>query len=586
MISHNSNISLEALMLNFSKISEQYLLIVDKVMEKQTSKSFAMNHLQNLADATTTVMLEIFTKPEKLIKHQMNYVDNSLQLINYTLLRLMGEQSKAIYQPLAKDTRFKDALWEENIIYDFIKQSYIMTSEAVKQMVKEVDHVSPKTMMRADFFIKQLIDALAPTNFVLTNPIVLKETLGSNAENLVRGMNKLLQDIDKNGYFLNTTNHNQEAFKVGVNLATTKGKIIYENELMQLIHYTPMRADNFSIPLLIIPPCINKYYILDLSEEKSCIKWMLEQGYNVFMVSWVNPDKKLAAKTFQDYVLEGPIAAIDFIKQKMKINKINVMGYCIGGTILSVAMAYLKALKDEVVNAATFMATLVDFSNPGELGIFMDEQQLAMMDKQIAQDGFFSGAHMQEVFNLLRANEMIWQYFINNYLLGKEPLPFDILYWNADSTRLPASMHSFYLRNMYQQNNLINNGITVKNILINLKNITQDCYVLALKEDYITPWQGVMKIADSFAGKVKFTLAGAGHVAGVINMPNKNKYGYWTNNKHLAPEKWLDAATINEGSWWLDWHKWMQKKSGKMQAVTPIAGLKFLCDAPGSYVKM
>jgi polyhydroxyalkanoate synthase subunit PhaC len=584
MMQHTNHLYLEELIINFTKISEQYLLIADKLMAKQSSKSFAMNSLQNLADAATKVMMEIFTKPDTLIKHQMNYADNALKLINHTLLRLMGEHNNAIYQPLAKDARFKDALWQENLIYDFIKQSYIMTGETIKQMVKEVENISPKTMMKADFFIKQLIDALAPTNFVLTNPIVLKETLVSNGENLVRGMHKLLQDIENESCFFNTPNHNPAAFKVGLNLATTKGKVIYENQLMQLINYTPLKADTFSIPLLIVPPCINKYYILDLSEEKSCIKWLLEQGYNVFMISWINPDKTLAAKTFEDYILEGPLEAIAFIKEKLNIHKINVMGYCIGGTILAVAMSYLKAINDEVINAATFMATLVDFANPGDLAIFMDEQQLEIIDQQIAQDGFFPGSHMQEIFNLLRANEMIWQYFINNYLLGKEPMPFDILYWNDDSTRLPASMHSFYLRNMYQQNNLIKNAINIQGISINLKNITQDCYVLALKEDYITPWQGVMRIADFFAGKVKFTLAGSGHVAGVINMPNKNKYGYWTNPKHLAPEQWLNSATNHQGSWWLDWHKWMGKKSGKMTPHNAITN--FISEAPGSYVKM
>jgi len=380
-----------------------------------------------------------------------------------------------------------------------------------------------------------------------------------------------------------------DAFELGKNVATTPGKVVFQNDLMQLLQYTPATETARKRPLLIVPPWINKFYILDLQDKNSFIKWAVDKGHTVFVISWVNPDETLADKGFEDYLLEGPMAALDAIEQATGVREVNAVGYCLGGTLLNVTLAYMAAKKDNRIKSATLFTTMLDFAEPGELEVFIDEEQIAALEERMDRDGYLEGADMAMTFNMLRANDLIWSFFINNYLLGKDPLPFDLLYWNSDSTRMPATMHSFYLRKMYQENLLKKaGGITLDGTPIDLTKVKTPLYFLSTLEDHIAPWESTYSGAQLASGPVKFVLSGSGHIAGVINPPARKKYGYWTNTK-LADTAgaWFMSAKQKEGSWWLDWDRWVSKFAGE-EVPARIPGdrkLKALENAPGSYVK-
>jgi polyhydroxyalkanoate synthase len=583
--------SLEEFSNNLVEVSKVYQLIIQKLLEKQSNQDLkpALDPL-NLTSAINEVLARIYSEPERLVEFQMKFSNSYLELINNTISKFMGQNDESLYKPLNKDNRFKDEAWQNNIYFDFIKQSYLMSTTMLQQMVASVDGIDNKTSQKAMFYIKQLTDALAPTNFLLTNPQVLKETVASQGDNLVKGLSKMLADIERSKRFIDIETNDTSAFEVGVNIAATKGKVIFQNDLMQLIHYTPTQKNHFDIPLLIVPPCINKFYILDTKEQNSFVKWSLDQGYNLFIISWVNPGKDLSHKDFEDYMLEGPLAAIDAIFKATNCKEINTIGYCIGGTILASTLAYMKKKKDNRVKSATFLTTLLDFANAGELSIFIDDAQLEVVEKRMNMEGFFAGEDMANAFNMLRANDMIWSSFINNYLLGKEPISFDLLYWNSDTTRMAAKMHSFYLRNLYQKNLLVKpNAISLNGVKIDLSKIDIPCYFLSTREDHIAPWQSTFEAVNILSGDVTFTLAASGHIAGVINHPHKNKYCYWVNNKKITDsEKWLDSAKEHQGSWWEHWNKWCSKKSGDIvKAMAPGKGkLPVIEDAPGSYVRV
>jgi polyhydroxyalkanoate synthase len=387
---------------------------------------------------------------------------------------------------------------------------------------------------------------------------------------------------------ISMTDH--DAFEVGENLATTPGKVVFQNDLFQLLQFEPMTEKVFKRPLLIVPPWINKYYILDLREKNSFIRWATEQGHTVFCVSWVNPDEKLAAKTFEDYMLEGVLAALDAVGQATAEDKVNVIGYCLGGTLLASTLAYMVEKGDERVATATYLTTLVDFTEPGELGVFIDEAQLASLEERMSERGYLEGSEMATTFNMLRANDLIWSFVVNNYLLGKDPFPFDLLYWNSDSTRMPAAMHSFYLRKMYVENKLSQpGGITLDGVPIDLTTIKIPTFILATREDHIAPWMTTYHATQLYSGPVTFTLAASGHIAGVVNPPAAEKYSHWTNAKSpKSPDDWLAGATEHKGSWWPEWNKWVAKRGkAKVEARKPGDGkLKPIEDAPGSYVKV
>ncbi|HKA40253.1 MAG TPA: class I poly(R)-hydroxyalkanoic acid synthase, partial [Burkholderiales bacterium] len=428
-------------------------------------------------------------------------------------------------------------------------------------------------------------------NFLLTNPEVLRETVASGGQNLVKGFNNLLEDLARGGGSqLRVRMTDERAFKLGLNIATTPGAVVFQNDLIQLIQYHPANGPVFRRPLLVIPPWINKYYILDLREKNSFVKWALEQGHTVFVISWVNPDRKLAHKSFDDYLSEGVLAALDAIEKATGEREVNAIGYCLGGTLLACALGCLAARKDERIVSATFFASLIDFSEAGELEVFVDEQQVAALEKRMQERGYLEGSEMANTFNMLRANDLIWSFVINNYLLGRDPFPFDLLYWNSDSTRMPAAMHAYYLRNMYIKNLLAKpGGIELCGVPVDLAKVRVPLYFASTVEDHIAPWRSTYAGARLFSAPVRFVLGGSGHIAGIVNPPAANKYSYWTSPKLPGTaEQWLKGASQHPGSWWPDWSGWVAQHGGdKVPARVPGKGkLKVIEDAPGAYARM
>jgi polyhydroxyalkanoate synthase len=504
--------------------------------------------------------------------------------------RLTGQDSPPVVKPASGDKRFADPEWTQNQFFDFLKQAYLITAGWADGFVKDAADLNPHTRQKAEFYVRQITNALSPTNFVLTNPELLRETILSNADNLVRGMQMLAEDIAAGGGELKIRQSDASMFEVGRNLAVTPGKVIFQNELMQLIQFSPSTETVLKRPLLIVPPWINKYYVLDLTPEKSFIKWCVDQGLTVFCISWVNPDAQLAKKTFEDYVRLGPIAALDAIKDATGEDKVHAIGYCVGGTLLTVTLAAMAAWHDERVVSATLFAAQVDFTYGGDLKVFVDEEQVEALEQKMAERGYLEAGAMAGVFNMLRSNDLIWPYVINNYLKGKAPFPFDLLYWNSDATRLPAANHSFYLRNCYLDNTLSKGKMILGNTPIDLKAIKVPIYNLATREDHIAPAKSVMLGSKFFGGDVKFVVSGSGHIAGVINPPGKKKYQYWTGPKprNADIDGWLAKAKEYPGSWWPDWLLWITRQSPtEVPARIPGDGaLKPIEDAPGSYVKV
>jgi len=552
---------------------------------------------KELADEVTEVVKTLgavaeywLSDPQRTIELQTNLGKAYLDLWSTAVRRLAGEPAAPVATPAPGDRRFTDPEWSQNQFFDFLKQAYLLTAQWADKLVADAADLTPHTRQKAEFYVRQITNALAPTNFVLTNPELLRETLTSNADNLVRGMHMLAEDIERGGGHLKIRQSDSSMFEVGRNLAITPGKIVYQNELMQLIQYAPSTETVLKRPLLIVPPWINKFYVLDLTPEKSFIKWCVDQGLTVFCISWVNPDERLARKTFDDYVRQGPLEALDAIKQATGEDKVHAVGYCVGGTLLAITLAAMAARGDERIASATLFAAQVDFSYAGDLKVFVDEEQVSALEKRMAERGYLDSRSMATVFNLLRSNDLLWPYVINNYLKGKAPFPFDLLYWNSDATRMPAANHSFYLRNCYLDNKLAKGKMTIGETPVDLKAVRIPIYNLATREDHIAPAKSVMFGSKFFGGDVRFVVAGSGHIAGVINPPEKNKYQYWTGPKprNADIDSWLAKAKEHPGSWWPDWLVWITKQSPtEVPARVPGAGvLEPIDDAPGAYVKV
>ena len=543
---------------------------------------------QTFMDFTAKMLAD----PNRLVQAQMELWQQYMKLWQATAQRMMGQQVEPVAEPAKGDKRFIDPAWKDEVVFDYLKQSYLLTARWLQHTVKEVEGVDEKTAQKVDFYTRQFIDALSPSNFALTNPQVVKATVESKGENLVKGLQNLLTDLERGKGRLAIRQTDMKAFKVGENVATSPGKVVYQNELIQLLQYAPATDQVYTQPLLIVPPWINKFYILDLKPENSFIKWATEQGYTVFVISWVNPDERLTKLMFDDYMKLGPLAALDAIEKATGQRQVSAIGYCIGGTLMAATLAYMAARGDDRITACTFFTAQVDFTEPGELGVFIDEEQLAGVEEAMSKKGYLEGAEMATTFNMLRANDLIWSFVVNNYLMGKDPFPFDLLFWNADATRMPAAMHSYYLRNMYQKNLLVQpGGLTIDNVPIDLRKITIPVYLQAGKEDHIAPAKSVYKATQIFAGPVRFMLAGSGHIAGVVNPPRNKKYQHWLNETAKNPptlDEWKAGAQEFPGSWWNDWDKWLSAKSGpKVPARVPGAGgLPAIEDAPGSYVKV
>jgi polyhydroxyalkanoate synthase len=543
-----------------------------------------------LSKAFMELAAKMLANPVRIAEGQMSLWRDYMQLWQGSMLRMMGAPALPVVEPAHGDKRFKDAGWHEHVLFDFIKQSYLVTARWLHEQVANVEGLSEPAKKKVRFFTRQYIDALAPSNFALTNPEVFRETVASGGQNLVRGLNNLLDDIERGNGQLRISMTDPKAFELGVNIATTPGKVVYQNELMQLIQYEPTTAKVRKRPLLIIPPWINKYYILDLREKNSFIRYTVSEGITTFVISWVNPDARLAGKDFEDYLLEGPLAALDAMRDATGEADANVIGYCLGGTLLAATLAYLAAKKQKRVASATFMTALVDFTAPGELEVFIDESQVASLEKKMQERGYLEGSEMANTFNLLRANDLIWSFVINNYLLGRDPFPFDLLHWNCDSTRMPAKMHSYYLRNMYMGNKLREPGaLTLAGVPIDLTKVTTPTYFVSAIEDHIAPWKTTYAGPGLMRGERRFVLSGSGHIAGMINPPAANKYGYWTNDALAdSADEWFAQATQHEGSWWTDWRAWIERYlGGEVPARVPGKGkLPVIEAAPGSYARI
>ena len=512
-----------------------------------------------------------------------------LDLWGSSMRRLTGEAAEPTVEPSPRDKRFQDPEWRSNQFFDFVMQAYLLTTQWANDLVRDTEGLDAHTRMKAEFYIRQIGNAISPSNFILTNPEVLRQTFASNGENLVRGMQMLAEDVTAGKGSLRIRQSAAD-LEVGSHLALTPGKVIFQNEIMQLIQYAPTTETVLRTPLLIVPPWINKFYILDLKPEKSYIKWCVDQGLTVFVISWVNPDKSLGSKTFEDYMAQGPLAAMDVIEKITGEMKIHTMGYCVGGTLLAATLAWLAEKRRVRVTSATLLTAQVDFTHAGDLLVFVDEEQIAALEQEMRQSGVLEGARMAMAFNMLRSNDLIWPYVVNNYLKGQAPSAFDLLHWNSDATRMPAANHSYYLRNCYLENRLSMGTMVLDNTLLDLSKVKVPVYNLATREDHIAPAASVLYGSQFFGGTVRYVLAGSGHIAGVINPPASGKYQYWTNENIGAAtlDNWLQGAQEHKGSWWPDWRAWLETTDAEtVPARMPGDGaVQAIEDAPGSYVRV
>ena len=578
---------------NMAKAGELWQRVLQELSAKAMRKPVAVGHTDPLAfgESILHTLRNVSVDPVTLAQSQLALVHDHLKLMQSTTAKLLGKPAETATQAPIKDRRFKDETWEKSPLYDYVKQSYLLNARWLQQSVGNIQGLSAQEARKLSFFTRQFIDAMAPSNFPATNPEVIRATLESNGDNIVNGLQNFLDDFSKGDGRLRISMTDENAFTLGENIACTKGSVVYQNELMQLIQYAPTTKTVYQTPLLLTPAWINKYYVLDLRPENSCAKYLVDQGYTVFVISWVNPDEKLGRKSFEDYLKLGPLAAIDVIAAITGEKKVALAGYCLGGTLTAIALAWLRATGQEKrVAAATYLTTLVDFTDAGDISVFIDDTQLSALEERMNDQGYLEADDMANTFNMLRANDLIWSFVINNYLMGKQPFPFDLLYWNSDATRMPATMHAFYLRNMYQRNLLAKpNGITLAGEPINLTKITTPTYVLATREDHIAPWKSAYLATQMYDGDVTFTLTDSGHIAGVINPPSKQKYCYWVNAK-LPPkaEDWFAGAKEIAGSWWPHWHAWQKQRVGSMVKARKVGSAKFkpIEPAPGSYAKV
>jgi len=571
------------------KATEQVTEILDRVISRKTSEDDpAASVMTDFNEAFLEFGEKLMENPDVVIQGQMELMQSQMRLWQNTAMRFLGNEVDPVIEPESSDRRFKDEEWSENIFFDYLKQFYLIQSKAIHHVLEGVGELTPNTKNKVDFLVRQYVNALSPSNFASTNPEVVRKTIETGGKNLVTGMEQLSRDLRDSFGGLNVTMSDMSAFKVGKNVATTPGKVVYQNDLIQLIQYEPTTKNVYKKPLLVIPPFINKYYILDLREKNSYLKWLVDQGHTVFCISWVNPGPSMRSKGFEDYMKEGPMAALDAIEKATGEKSVNAIGYCLGGTLLAATLGYMKKKKDSRIASATYLATLIDFKDPGEIGIFINDTAIKALEKQMNALGYYDGRMMAFSFNLLRENDLFWSFFISNYLKGERPVAFDLLYWNTDGTNLPAAMHSFYLRNMYLYNKLKDkNGIELDGVKIDLTQVDTPSYFLSTAQDHIAKWTSTYDGATLFKGPVKFVLGGSGHIAGVVNPPLANKYGYWTNEDlPKSSDAWFKKAKKHEGSWWNDWNTWVTEKQNEQIPARKIGagGLKVIEPAPGSYV--
>ena len=578
------------LMQNLARVFERASAIARQVAERpDIQKSEAESQIlpmEQVAKTLGEVFKHYSEDPAKTMMAQMKLWQGYTVLWQGAWAKALGQQVFPMALPAKNDKRFKDKDWQENAIFDFLKQAYLISAKWAADMVNDAG-LDDHTKLKAKFYVEQITNALSPSNFAMSNPEVLRATLSTNGANLLAGMDKLERDFGDGRLRIMQTD--KTAFEVGRNIALTPGKVVFRNDVFELIQYAPSTEQVCEYPLLIVPPWINKFYILDLTPQKSYIKWCVEQGITVFVMSWVNAGEAQGRKTFSDYMKDGFITAVTKVQEATGAKKVNSVGFCIGGTLVAASLGYMAAKGDDRINAATFFTTQVDFEKAGDLCVYVDEEQVRWIEGRMEDKGYLPGSRMADAFNLLRANDLIWSNVVNNYLLGKDPMPFDLLYWNADSTRMPAGVHSFYLRECYMNNSLAKGKMVLDNVAIDLSKVKIPIYNLAAREDHIAPLPSVFRLSEYFGGETTLVVSGSGHIAGVVNPPSMRKYQYWTNAAGAETvEEWMAGAVETPGSWWPHWKEWIAAKSGKL-VKAPVPGdgkLKVLGDAPGEFVRV
>lgn len=591
LTSPDGRAALESLSLNLARaaMTAQGAIAEAALRQAERPAAFTADPF-HIGPAFGEVMGRLAIQPDRLMRAQAELYSRYMDLWRSAARNAGGDPQPPVASPAKGDKRFVDPDWSASPMFDVIKQSYLITSGWLNELVAGVEGVDPLTKRRVEFFTKMLTDAFSPSNFLLSNPAALREAMETNGESIARGMANFAADMERGGGQLQISQTDLQRFTVGENVATALGKVIFQNELIQILQFSPTTETVAELPLLIFPPWINKFYILDLRPENSMIRWLTAQGLSVFVTSWVNPDGALAAKTFEDYLEDGVYAAVEAVTRQARSKRVNAVGYCVGGTMLSCALAHMAARGDERIASATFFAAQQDFSLAGDLLIFTDEEWLKDLEgKMDASGGGLPGQSMAETFNMLRANDLIWSFFVSNYLMGKEPKPFDLLFWNADQTRMPKALHLFYLRKFYVENALARGELDLAGERLDLGKVMIPIYAQSSKEDHIAPARSVYRGARLFGGPVTFTLAGSGHIAGVINAPAAHKYQHWTNDALPATfDEWLAGAVEHPGSWWPHWAKWLKARSGgEVPARDPAKGpLKPLEAAPGAFVKV
>jgi polyhydroxyalkanoate synthase len=571
---------------NFSQLADKSRLFFGKLVEKRIPPAslYQMIYFNQIYQKFLRHMMD---KPEKILELQLYYWQELFFLWQRFMLT-QPEDSGAATAPA--DKRFQGEVWQRNPLFHLIKDFYQMHVRHFQALLPLAEGMDAKTQSQIHFYLKQITEALSPHNFAATNPEVWRTTMETKGDNLLKGLDNAINDLKKDEEYFQIKMTDTAAFEVGKNVAITPGQVIYQNAVMQLIQYEPQTKQVYQRPVLFIPPWINKYYILDLNPQLSMVNWLVQQGYTVFMISWANPDASSAPKDFADYLLEGPLAALDAIEKVTGERQVSALGYCVGGTLLSCALAYLAEHQDSRVSSATYLCALLDFSEPGDLGAFIDENQVPWLDEEMKRKGLYDGREMAATFNLLRPKDLIWSYYVKNYLLGEEPPAHDILFWNNDSTNIPAKMHRYYLNNMYLKNRLKDSGaLSLNQTPINLQRVDTPSFFVATLQDHISPWKSVYAGLQLLSGPAQFVLGGSGHVAGVINPPERHKYNYYSNStvaKNAA--EWFQSAKEESGSWWPSWEKWLRPHSGKKVAARQpgAGGLPLLEPAPGSYVQV
>jgi len=517
---------------------------------------------------------------------QDRYVKEYTRLWQAMLSQGQGAMAEMLITPEAGDRRFSAPEWRESPIFDYFYQSYLLNSRYLREWVELLPADSAKFKDRMRFIARQMTDALSPANFAATNPEFIKRALETNGQSIAEGIDNLLKDYEKGRISMT----DESAFELGRNIAASPGAVVYENEIMQLIQYSPLTPTVNKRPLLVVPPCINKFYIMDLQPDNSLVRYMVEQGNTVFLVSWVNPREEHSHLTWDYFIDNGPIKALSVAREISRSKEVNALGFCVGGTMLATALAVLAARGENFVTSLTFMTTLLDFTDTGEIGIFIDERMIAERERTIGKGGLLPARDLQNTFSFLRANDLVWNYVTNNYLKGKKPAAFDLLYWNSDSTNLPGPYAAWYMRNMYHENNLCKPGkLQVLGERIDLGRLTMPTYVLATREDHIVPWRSAYLTTQHLKGRMRFVLGASGHIAGAINPASKNKRSHWVNEALAAdPDVWLEHAEEKPGSWWRDWAAWFAEfGGGQRNAPRKPGNAKYppIESAPGRYVK-